>query len=232
MRRKRTSLVSQYLENISRQALEKYQDIIRGYARRRPGVYALYRRGKLYYVGLASNLRARLKMHLRDRHSGSWDRFSIYLTIGDSHLRELESLILRIVKPQGNKQAGKFGRSENLYRRFRRDLRMRFENELGMLVGDDSDDQPDRDTHLHLEGREPVLAQYIDRPLKLRGQYKGKVLRARVRRDGSVRFNGKRYTSPSVAAAAAVARKTCNGYSFWQYERAPGDWVWLDELRK
>ena len=74
---KKTSLVSQYLENISRRALEKYQDIIRGYARRRPGVYALYRRGKLYYVGLASNLRARLKMHLRDRHSGSWDRFSL-----------------------------------------------------------------------------------------------------------------------------------------------------------
>jgi hypothetical protein len=100
--RRKTSLVSQYLENISRQALEKYQDIIRGYARRRPGVYALFRRGRLYYVGLASNLRSRLQMHLRDRHSGSWDRFSIYLTIGDSHLKELESMILRIVKPQGN----------------------------------------------------------------------------------------------------------------------------------
>jgi hypothetical protein len=44
---------------------------------------------------------------------------------------------------------------------------MRFENELGMLVEDDSDDQQDRDPRLHHEGREPVLAQYIDRPLQL-----------------------------------------------------------------
>jgi len=48
--------VCEHLENISRTALEKYQDLIRDYVRRRPGVYALYRRGKLYYVGLAGNL--------------------------------------------------------------------------------------------------------------------------------------------------------------------------------
>ena len=32
----------------------------------------------------------------------------MYLTVGDVHLRELEALILRIVKPIGNKQKGKF----------------------------------------------------------------------------------------------------------------------------
>ena len=42
---KRTPLVCQQLENISRQALERYQDIIRRHVRRRQGVYALYRRG-------------------------------------------------------------------------------------------------------------------------------------------------------------------------------------------
>ena len=94
---KRSPLVSQHLENISREALEKYQSIIRRHVRRRQGVYALYRRGKLYYVGLASNLRSRLAHHLRDRHQSSWDRFSVYLTIGDSHLKELESLVLRVV---------------------------------------------------------------------------------------------------------------------------------------
>jgi hypothetical protein len=79
----RSSLVCQHLENISRDALEKYQDVIRGYVRGRQGVYALYRRDKLYYVGLASNLRMRLSHHLRNRHGDSWDRFSVYLTIGD-----------------------------------------------------------------------------------------------------------------------------------------------------
>jgi hypothetical protein len=81
---KRKPLVSQHLENISREALEKYQNLIRRYVRRRQGVYALYRRKKLYYVGLASNLRSRLLHHLRDRHGDSWDRFSVYFTIGDT----------------------------------------------------------------------------------------------------------------------------------------------------
>ncbi len=72
---KRAQLVSQHLENISSEALDKYQDVIRSYVRGRQGIYALYRRNKLYYVGLASNLRNRLKHHLRDRHKGIWDRY-------------------------------------------------------------------------------------------------------------------------------------------------------------
>src|SRR3989304_219215 len=120
---KRAPLVTQHLEKISRDALEKYQDIVKAFVRGRQGVYALYRGDKLYYVGLATNLRNRLKHHLKDRHGQSWDRFSVYLTIGDSHLRKLEALILRTMGPTGNKQKGKFARSEDLRRRFRRDIK-------------------------------------------------------------------------------------------------------------
>jgi hypothetical protein len=77
-----------------------------------------------------------------------------------------------------------------------------------------------------------VLAKYISGPLKLKAQFKGRIVKARVRRDGKVRFAGKTYTSPSVAAALACKRKTCNGWKFWRYERAPGDWVSLDTLRR
>ena len=56
-------LVCQHLEGISRTALEKYHRIIREYIRRRHGIYALYRRGSLQYVGLASNLTSRLRQH-------------------------------------------------------------------------------------------------------------------------------------------------------------------------
>ena len=132
---KRTPLVCQHLENVSRDALEQYQDIIRQYVRHRQGVYALYRRGKIYYVGLARNLRNRLAHHLKDRHHDSWDRFSFYITIGDKHLRELESLILRIVKPSGNKQKGKFAKSEDLRPRFKRDLSLEMRQTLGDLLG-------------------------------------------------------------------------------------------------
>jgi hypothetical protein len=120
---RRAQLVCQQLENISSRVLEDYQDIIKQYIRGRNGVYALYKGEKLYYVGLATNLRGRLKQHPRDRHSELWDRFSVYLTIGDRHIKEMESLLLRITRPVGNKQIGKFVRCENLVRRFARDIK-------------------------------------------------------------------------------------------------------------
>ena len=82
------------------------------------------------------------------------------------------------------------------------------------------------------ESRRPVMANYVNAPMKLRALYKGKTLVAHIKRDGLIRFKGKSYTSPSLAAATACKRATCNGWTFWKYERAPGDWVKLNELRK
>lgn len=230
--KKQAQLVCQHLENISREALERDPEIIYQYVRGRQGVYALYRRGKLYYVGLATNLRNRLNHHLKDRHGHSWDRFSVYLTIGDHHLRELEALILRTVKPSGNKQKGKFARSEDLHRRFRRDIKQRVLAQVDGLFGEPRFVQKWRTPVIEPDGRKPVLAAYITVPMKLRAFYKGKKLTARVRRGGTIRFAGKVFTSPSLAAGAAVKRRTCNGWTFWEYERATGDWVKLDKLRK
>lgn len=97
--RRRNPLVCQYIENLSSAALEAYADIIRDIVGRRHGVYALYQRDKLYYVGLATNLRNHLKSHLKDRHKGLWDRFSVYLTIDHKYLKELELLVIRIAQP-------------------------------------------------------------------------------------------------------------------------------------
>jgi Restriction Enzyme Adenine Methylase Associated len=230
--RETSQLVCQHLENISREALAKYQEIVRRYVRRRQGVYALYRRGKLYYVGLASDLRWRLNAHLKDRHGEQWDRFSVYLTIGDKHLRELESLLLRVVRPRpkGNKQKGKFADSQNLLPQFKRAVRSLQQFELDDMIGRDSG----RATKL-ARSRSALggttLTSYINGPMELRARLKGKTLRARVRRDGSVRFRGEVYRSPSAAARAAC-RRSCNGWWFWKFERAPGDWVRLRELRR
>src|SRR5258708_35095033 len=130
-----SQLVCQQLENISREALQKYQHIIRTYIRGRYGVYALYKRERLYYVGLATNLRSRLRTHLNDRHGDSWDRFSVYLTICDSHLKEMESLLLRIAKPSGNRQSGRFVRCDNLKSRFTDDVKMLQREELFDIIG-------------------------------------------------------------------------------------------------
>ena len=227
---KRMPLVSQHLENIGRDALEKYQNVVRRYVRRRQGVYALYRRNKLYYIGLASNLRSRLAHHLRDRHKESWDRFSVYLTIGDSHLKELESLILRVVKPKGNKQKGKFLKSEDIRKRFAKDIRSRLHKEIDSLLGNKKVlEVVDRKL---VKGKKGVLANYFVGSKKIQAHYKGEIIKAHIRRNGLIRFKGKDYYSPSLAGAAACKRRSCNGWRFWQYERAPGDWVKLNELRK
>ena len=231
---KHTPLVCQYLEKISRSALEKHQRIIREYVAKRHGVYALYRGNRLYYVGLASNLRNRLRHHLRDRHGQSWDRFSVYLTIGDSHIKELESLVLRIVSPPGNKTGGKFGKAENLRNQLSQALRQQLRKEVRELLGGPKRKAPVKpistspQTH---KGRLPVLSKYISTPLKLKAKFKNKTVTARVARNGTIRFAGKTYFSPSLAGAAACNRP-CNGWTFWSYERAPGDWVRLNELRK
>lgn len=224
-------LVCEHLENISRDALGKYRAIIRRYLRRRQGVYALYKGNELHYVGLAGSLRSRLKTHLKDQHRDSWDRFNVYLTIGDSHLRELEALVLRIVRPEGNRQKGKLPGSDNLRHQLDRDIRAHQREERLMIfnenVGPD-DAKVDRKS-----GRRPVLATLIDRPTRLRANYKGKVLKARVRRDGRIIIGNKVFTSPSLAGKAARGTKAAvNGWLFWKYERTPGNWVLLDDLRQ
>jgi hypothetical protein len=55
--RRHPKLVTQYLEQISRRALEEQPELIRDFVGRRTGIYALFRRGELYYAGLATDLR-------------------------------------------------------------------------------------------------------------------------------------------------------------------------------
>lgn len=221
------------MEGISAKAIEQYQDIIREYIRDRHGIYALYKRDRLYYVGLATNLRGRLNQHLRDRHRGLWDRFSVYLTIGGDHIKELESLLLRIVKPKGNSQSGKFPTSQDLKRRLMLDVRLRQREELQVLIGKllKVNRVARRKRIDRREKSETVLGPYIDGPLRLQATYRGKLYRARVRNRGWIFYNGYLYSSPSH-----VARDICghnvNGWIFWKYERAPGDWVQLKTLKR
>ena len=80
-----------------------------------------------------------------------------------------------------------------------------------------------------------MLAPYVAdiRRNRLRAPYKGKFIRARVRADGSITVRGARgrkFNSPSLAAIHVLGRNA-NGWDFWQYERAPGEWLRLTHLR-
>ena len=240
MKIKTKNLVCQYLENVSRKVLEDHGDIIRKYVRNRHGVYALYNRRKLYYVGLASNLRSRLKHHLKDRHAATWDYFSIYLTVGDHHLRELEALLLRIAMPDGNKQKGKFGYAQDLTKLFRKDVKAYQNNELTQMFYSHHPSQVSK-VERNADTSKAILARYINRRFHIRFRYRGKLYIAHVRKNGTIVFASESASGPKMRkhvfyspseATKAITKHGINGWLAWTYERAPGDWVPLDELRK
>lgn len=61
-------IVTGYLETVSSTIFDRQREAITEMTTGRQGLYALYRRNKLYYVGLASNLKSRINGHLKDRH--------------------------------------------------------------------------------------------------------------------------------------------------------------------
>lgn len=233
MSRKRTPLVTQYLENLKREALEEHSSIIRAMVGGQHGVYALYKRGRLYYVGLARDLRGRVKAHLKDRHGLKWDTFRLYLTIDSKHMKELESLIIRIANPEGNRQNGRFARATNLDREFKRRYTAERKQDFVRLFG------PRRAVRGVTSLREVAppkrkasnFAGVVGRTIQVRWKYKGEILKARFRPDGQLTFRRRRFPTPTVAAKKIAARPM-NGWHVWTFERSPGLWVRLQTLRK
>jgi hypothetical protein len=88
------------------------QEIMRGFA----GIYALYRGKRLYYTGLTRNLLGRIKWHQKDRHAGKWDYFVIFRIHRVRYLKDIETLLLNLVEPPGNRNRGKVPRDADLNR--------------------------------------------------------------------------------------------------------------------
>jgi hypothetical protein len=229
-RRRRDALVYAHLENVSRDLLERHPDIVRDFIGRNAGVYALYRGNRLYYVGLATALRHRLKAHLKNRHINSWDSFSVYLTIKDQHLREIEALMLRLARPSGAKQRGRLAQSKDLKRSITRAIKQKHNREVSSLFVRLNLVRAVEEGRL-LKSSDPQLLHLLPNGAKLMAIYKGKVHRASVRRDGRVRFNGQYYPSLSLAAKSA-AKRPMNGWWFWRVEKGKRNWVRLYKVRQ
>jgi hypothetical protein len=230
MKRASDRLLVGYLEGIGWRVFQKYPIAIHHLTRGRTGVYALYKGERLSYVGLASNLMWRLKAHLRDRHAGRWDRFSVYVTHGDRHLREIESILLRIAKPTGNKVKGGLKGCPNLYRQLRREMTESDADNRAALLGGHAAQQ--RRRRKAKRGRGSLgLAGLVDRRLPLKASYKNRMFRASLRRDGYISYRGTLFESPTAAAKKASGRGM-NGWSFWRYKRSAGDWPRLRDLKR
>ncbi len=88
-----------------------------------PGVYLLYHRKSPYYVGKANNLLSRLRTHQKDRHKNKWDGFAIWRIRNTRLLRDVETLMIQLLKPVGNKVAGRLPLKADMGRLLQRALK-------------------------------------------------------------------------------------------------------------
>ncbi len=227
--RKARPLVLGYLERISSSAFSDFRKHVKLLVSGEQGIYALYKGNRLYYVGLASNLPRRVDHHLKDRHAGKWDRFSLYLVRKVDHIKELEALAIRIANPKGNRTLGKLKGAKNLAPEFRKQIADDQKEILEKLYGRKTTRKTKKKTP-RKKTRTPTLAQYVDSRFKIKASYKGKTYIARVRSNGTINYDGHIFTSPSLAGKAVVKR-ACDGWKFWKYRNKNGEWVKLDELR-
>jgi hypothetical protein len=98
---------------------KRLKNIMKGYS----GIYALYRKNKLYYVGLTTNLLGRVNWHLKDRHRGKWDSFVIFRIKRIDYLKDIETLITHLINIPGNRVKSKVPKDADINRILRDILR-------------------------------------------------------------------------------------------------------------
>lgn len=228
--KKTDNLVSEFFEKISWKILEEYPQIINEMIKGKAGLYSLYNRDKLYYVGLTANLKGRLKTHLKDRHTGLWDRFSVYLVTEDHHIKPLESLVLRVVSPKGNHVQGHLPGAINLGRKINNQMSETDANNRAKLLGGSA---VNRRIKAKATSKGTLgLKGVVEHRYYLRGVYKGVQYRATLRKDGLISYNGKHYESPTAATKMIIKGRAVNGWMFWKFQNDAGAWVTLSHLRK
>jgi len=240
MRKKKVKRVTRpivigHLEKISSGVFERYPEQITAMIKGNYGVYALYRRDKLYYIGMATDFRRRLNKHLRDRLKGKWNQFSLYLIRKTDHLREVESLLLRITTPAGNKVSGKLKRSIDLQPKLKRIMAADSKKVIEEILGTEKlvKKKARKRARKAAKGARP-LKGYFPKGKMIYTNYKGKDYKAWVYGGGTIKIipSGELFNSPSMAGISVTKKKTMNGWRFWKYKDKNGELVYIDQLRK
>jgi hypothetical protein len=238
-RKKRTRLVRGHLEGILSRVFDSYHDEITELTGKSHGVYALYKKGRLYYVGLARNLRRRVKQHLKDKHAKKWDSFNLYLIRNVNYLKELESLIVHISEPRGNIRRGRFARSENLIHRLEHLMELRDERQRDeILKGFPNRTGKDRRIKARKKDQPPptsrrsALEKLLPTGTLLKSKYKKQEFTAEVEINGRIKIGNQLFNSPSSAGSFVRGGKATDGWTFWKYHNESGHWVKIDELRR
>jgi hypothetical protein len=229
------SLIAGHLEHISSKVFDDYHDEITRLVAKQHGVYALYKKGRLYYVGLATDLRNRVKYHLKDKHAKKWDTFSLFLIHKTEHLRELEALLIHIAEPKGNMQLGTFAVKNNLKDTLKSLIEAKNQSQLERILGTPKKEKAVAKKHHsapHTAPKGLVLHKLLSPGTEIRARYKEKEFSATIDEQGRIVLNGQLYNSPTAAGISVIDRSTVNGWRFWKYQTPGGKWEAIGELIK
>lgn len=228
-----------HLERISSKVFSDYPQQVTDLVGQKYGVYALYKGPKLYYVGLASDLRNRIKHHLRDKYAGKWDKFSLYLVRRADHVKEIESLVIRIADPKGNTSSGRFPHADDLKNELLASVQDAQRQKLKVIFGEKvtrkrspkpQGEHNKQGQTTRASGPAP-LAPFIEEGFPIRSRYKGEFYVAKVWKNGQINLDGILYQTPT-GAGRAVTGTRLNGWYFWKFKDGEGNWVALDLLRQ
>jgi len=231
---KTRAIVAGFIEKVNARIFDRYQREITDMIRGHQGLYALYKKDKLYYVGLARNLKNRIRHHLKDRHQGEWTHFSLYIIKKAGHIRELESLVLRIAYPAGNTQKGKLRSSKNLLPILRQQVKQKIRQEV-IDIFDEIYNRKEtkRKIKIKREGERPLKGLLRDYQ-RIYASYKGQKYKAKVLPNGIIKMipSGQLFDSPSTAGSAIIEKGAVDGWYFWKYKDKNGNFKPIAELRK
>ena len=221
------SLVIKQLEGVPKDVFTKFYSLITELVGSSPGIYALYDDDMLYYVGKSTDLRKRVKQHLRDRHYASWTHFSLYLVKKEQHINDIESLLVRIANPKGNRVVPKGKSSGVMLKQLKRMIKAQQKDEFNEWFADKTKSRIKRKGSSHPES----LVGLVNKRTPLYRTYKGKEHKAVLTQKGIIKYKNKNYTTPTAAALAIVDRSTVNGWRFWYIRNPKGNIVKLDEYK-
>lgn len=116
MNNKKVEIISTLLKRIPADALDnvytekKMKQLLKDV----DGVYALFKEENLYYIGQGDLYQRLLAHYKKDRHKNKWNTFAFAKLLNPQLREELESLLITLTNPPGNKNTPRVNKQDKI----------------------------------------------------------------------------------------------------------------------